>query len=257
MRPPCGALQDTSTNIAAAPDCDNLPVMSSATRYRLACGAACLFALTTLSLRADLIQLQNGDRYAGKILSMTSNSIVMESDVLGKVTLPRNKVTSLTFGASAAATNAAPALPNLPASATASPTAANANPDLSAALRNLGANTNFIQQVRQQMLTGADPAANQKYDELVGGLMTGKMSLNDLRNQAKTSIDQINQLKRELGPEASDSLDSYLTILQSFVNEGSPTDSAVVTAPGTAATTIAPSAPTASFRTNSAIAPQN
>ena len=69
------------------------------------------------------------------------------------------------------------------------------------------------------MLAGADPAANQKYDEMVNGLMTGKLNLNDLRNEAKTSIAQINDLKRELGPEAGDALDSYLSILQSFVNE--------------------------------------
>jgi hypothetical protein len=232
------------TNIAAAPDCDNLPVMSSATRYRLAIWAAILLALTHASLRADQIQLQNGDRYAGKIVSMTSNSIVMESDVLGKVTLPRNKVTSMMFGASAT-TNSVAAVPSLSTATAVSPKTPATTTDLSGALHNLGANTNFIQQVRQQMLTGADPAANAKYDELVGGLMTGKVSLNDLRNQAKTSIDQINQLKKELGPDAGDQFDSYLSILQSFVNE------APSTTPTAPVVTATPAAPVASFSTNS------
>ena len=52
--------------------------------------------------------------------------------------------------------------------------------------------------------------------------MSGKLNLNDLRSQAKASIDQINQLKRELGPEAGDALDDYLTILQNFVDESAP-----------------------------------
>jgi hypothetical protein len=167
----------------------------------------CVLMVGAASLRADQLQMLNGDRYTGKILSMTSNSVVMESDVLGKLSLPRNKISLVMFGT---ATNAAPVVAHAPTLPAASPNTAATNADFAAALRNLGANTNFIQQVRQQMLTG---------DELVGGLMSGKMNLNDLRNQAKASIEQINQLKRELGPQADDSLDTYLTILQNFVNE--------------------------------------
>jgi hypothetical protein len=190
--------------------------MSISSRNYLTTWIICL--LTLASLRADQLQMQNGDRYTGKILSMSSNSIVLESDALGKVTLPRDKVSVVMFGT----TTATNATPTTPVVTTPSPNAAATNTDLSAALRNLGANTNFIQQVRQQMLTGADPAASQKYDQLVGGLMSGQMNLTDLRNQAKTSIDQINQLKRELGPQADDSLDTYLSILQNFVNETAP-----------------------------------
>ncbi|HEX4263860.1 MAG TPA: hypothetical protein VH597_05935 [Verrucomicrobiae bacterium] len=186
---------------------------------RIAALAGASLILAAISLRADQLQMQNGDRYTGKILSMSSNSVVLESDTLGQITLPRNKISLVMFG-SAAATNTAPVAPIVTAPL---PTAAATNADLSAALHNLGANTNFIQQIRQQMLTGADPAANQKYDELVGGLMSGKMNLSDLRNEAKASIDQINQLKRELGPQADDSLDSYLSILQNFVNDTAST----------------------------------
>lgn len=187
-------------------------------RNHLATWIACLLALTAASLRADQLQMQNGDRYTGKILSMTSNSIVVESAELGTITVPRSRVSAIMFGAGAA-TNTAAVAPHAPIVNAPSPNTAATNADLSAAFHNLGANTNFIQQVRQQMLTGADPTANQKYDELVSGLMSGQMNLTDLRNQAKTSIDQINQLKRELGPQADDSLDTYLTILQNFVNE--------------------------------------
>lgn len=191
-------------------------------KHLFALGVPIILALSGCSLRADQLQMQNGDRYEGKIVSVTSNAVVLQSDVLGRVTLPRAKVSALTFG-SARATNAAPmAAPTAPTLSANSSSAAATNTDLSTAFRNLGANTNFIQQVRQQMLTGADPAASRKYDELVGGLMSGKLTVNDLRNEAKASIDQINELKRELGPEASDSLDSYLSILQNFVNETAP-----------------------------------
>jgi len=187
----------------------------------LLAASVALLALTSASARADQLQMQNGDRYTGKIVSLTSNSIVLESAEIGTVTLPRSRVSAITFG-TASATNAASITSHAPVANAASPSAPAANTDIAAAFRNLGGNTNFIGQVRQQMLTGADPAANQKYDELVSGLMSGQMSLSDLRNQARTSIDQINQLKRELGPQADESLDSYLTILQNFVNETEP-----------------------------------
>lgn len=174
---------------------------------------ACAIALSASWARADQLQMQNGDHYVGKILSVTSNTVVLQSEILGKVTLPRDKVSSLTFGSSAA-TSATPSPAAPPASASLL-----ANTDIATALRSLGANTNFIDQVRQQMLTGADPAATQKYDEMVNGLMAGKVNVNDLRKEANSCITQINNLKQELGPEAGDSLDSYLTLLQSFVNE--------------------------------------
>jgi len=186
--------------------------------------------------------MQNGDHYSGKILSMTSNSIVLESDVLGKITLPREKVSSLTMGTSTA-TNAAPGVPNFTAPAPRTAKVSPTNSDVTAALRRMGANTNFIDQVRQQMLTGANPAANQKYDEMVSGLMTGKLNANDIRNEAKKGIEQIHQLKAELGPQADVALDSYLSILESFVNETEPQTAPTQPAP-------VPAAP-AHFGTNS------
>lgn len=178
--------------------------------------------ISAASLRADQLQMQNGDRYAGRILSVTSDTIVFQSDALGKLTLARDKVSMLEFtGAAPAASNSIPRIPAKVAAVPASPSPNGAvtNSDISAALRNLGANTNFIQQVRQQMLSGGTPAVNQKYDEIVAGLMSGQMNLNDLRNQAKAAISQIQQIKRETGPEADASLDTYLAILQNFVNE--------------------------------------
>jgi hypothetical protein len=204
--------------------------------------------VVTLPLRADQLQMQNGDRYTGKVVSVTEDSVVLQSDVLGKVTLPRNKIQTLNFGDAKAAD------PTLTASTTSSapvnsPNAATTNADLAAAFRRLGANTNFVQQVRQQMLTGS-PQAAQKYDELVTGMMSGKLNLNDLRSQAKTSIDQINQLKRELGPEAGDALDDYLTILQNFVDESTPARTPVkpVTAPSTNSPPVAVTGAQPAFR---------
>lgn len=204
--------------------------------------------LTVFSLRADQLQMVNGDHYAGKILSLNSNAIVFESDVLGKVTLPREKVASMSFGVGFVATTNAPAATRV---VTATNRFVHSNTNIAVALRN-GTNTATIEQIRQQMLTGTTPEANQKYDELLGGLMSGKLSVNDIRGQAKTGIDQINKLKQEMGPQADPMLDAYLEILQNFVNEAEPSTPAThpLPAPPTGLTTT-PAAPTASFGTNS------
>jgi hypothetical protein len=142
--------------------------------------------------------------------------------VLGKITVLRNKVVSLSFGTNAVAPGAAgnlaqPISTNLP-TATAPAAAVNTNMDLSAALRQLGANTNFVGQIRQQLLAG-NPEANRKYDEMVGGLLSGQLSVNDIRQQAQSAATQLRELKRELGPDAGDSLDGYLQVLDSFIKE--------------------------------------
>jgi hypothetical protein len=187
--------------------------------------AAIFFALLLFvagGLRADQVEMQNGDRYAGKVISMTADTIVLQSDVLGKLTLPRSKVANINLGASAAT----PALPPPAARSTnqakaASPALTNANPDIAAALRNLGANTNFVEQVRKQFLSGAGPEANNKYDEMVGGLLSGKFDMNSLRAEAKAATDQIRELKRQ-GGDVGEPLDSYLAILDNFLKQTAP-----------------------------------
>jgi hypothetical protein len=179
--------------------------------------------VAALWLRADQVEMQNGDRYFGRVLSVSADTVTLESEVLGKINVPRKKVASMAFGANAAApktaANAAPiSVPTKPPTAASPAVLAGTNADLSAALRNLGANTNFIGQIRGQMLAGNAEAASN-YDEMVNSLMSGKLNLDDLRREAKSSADQLRALKRDLGPDAGGSLDAYLDVLDNFLKE--------------------------------------
>lgn len=182
-------------------------------------------------LRADQLEMQNGDRYAGKVISMTTDTIVLQSDVLGKLTLPRSKVASLNIG-----TNSTASIVPRPSVQLTNQTRApsiimtNASPDIATALRNLGANTNFVEQVRKQLLSGAGPEANNKYDELVAGLFSGKFDMNSLRAEAKTAADQIRTLKRQ-GGDMGDQLDTYLAILDNFLKQTAPSATPSISPP--------------------------
>jgi len=173
------------------------------------------------ALRADVVEMQNGDRYSGKVLSVSADAVMLNSEMLGKIAISRKSVATLSFGTNsvlpkAAGTSMVTNLPALPAMAPKAPESTNL--DLTAAIRQLGANTNFIGQVRQQLLTGSPEAAG-KYDEMVNGLLTGQLNLADVRQEAQSSANQLRALKRELGPEADDTLDAYLKVLDDFVKE--------------------------------------
>jgi hypothetical protein len=173
-------------------------------------------------LRADVLEMQNGDRYSGKVISVSSATVVMTNEVLGQITVPRGRVASLSIGTNTivpqtAVALAPPVSTNLSAVTTPA-VVANTNMDLPAAFRQLGANTNFVGQIRQQMLAG-NPEAVSKYNELVNGLLSGRLSVGDIRQQAQSAAAQLRDMKRELGPEADEALDGYLQVLDSFIKE--------------------------------------
>ena len=193
--------------------------------------------IAVFPLRADQVEMQNGDRYSGRVLSVSSDTVVLESEVLGKINVPRKHVAIIAFGTNAIVPKVtsdvarASVTTNLPP-ADAMADLANSNTDLSAALRNPGANTDFIRQIRAQMLAG-NPAAVGKYDELVNGIMSGKLNLDDIRREAKSSADQLRTLQHDLGPEAGDTLSVYLDVLDNFLKEtaGEPTNATPVPQP--------------------------
>ena len=197
----------------------------------------CFLCAAAFWLRADQLEMQNGDRYSGKVLSVSADTVVLDSEVLGKINVPRKKVARLAFGTNAAAPTASSPVARLVVP-TNLPTAAalagstKTNVDVSATLRDQGSETNFIGQIRRQMLAGS-PEASGKYDQMVSDLLTGKMNMDDLRREAQSSADQLRQLKREFGPDAGDSFDAYLDVLDHFLKESAagPTNAAPFSPP--------------------------
>jgi hypothetical protein len=174
------------------------------------------------SSRADQVVMQNGDTLNGKVLSVTTNALVLQNDNLGDLTLPRSKVGNIIFG-TGTATGSSPMATttnSLVRQPVTSPT--NSVSDLSAAFRGIRDQTNLIHQVQSKILGSASPEATDKFNELLDGLSTGKIDLNDLRQQAQSAADQLHSLKKELGPGASDEVDSYLAILNNFLQETAP-----------------------------------
>jgi hypothetical protein len=181
------------------------------------------------------VEMQNGDRYVGSVLSLSADTLVLQNEVLGTVQLPRSKVAHIRLGAGPLA--GAGALPSSMSPKARLPSAASAaaGTNSPAAFGQLGAHTNLIQQVQKQFLAGAGPEANQKFDELLSGLMSGKLSMDDLRAQAQSAADQLRAMKREGGQDPGFAADTYLSILDHFLQESAPSAAATnATAPSPA-----------------------
>jgi hypothetical protein len=175
----------------------------------------------TVSAQADQVLMQNGDHYNGRILSVTTNALVLQSDVLGTVTVPRDKATVIALGPVTATNFSQPAAPAAVASGAPSVMQTNVNPDLSAQFFRLGMQTNLIQQVQGRFLSAAGPEANAKFSRMMDDLGSGRMTVNDLRAQAKSAADQLRSLKKESGRDDDGTIDMYLSILDDFIKESS------------------------------------
>jgi hypothetical protein len=189
------------------------------------CGAGAVCA-AALSIRADLVVMHNGDRYNGKVLSVTTNNLVLQSDVLGIVTVPRGKIANVAFGTNVVTIHPPLVLSSPVTNQAALPAKKKAADDISASLRQLGAYTNLIQKVQSQFLAAAGPEANAMFSQMLSDLTTGKMTIADLRAQAKGVADQLRSLQSEAGDDASGTADLYLSILDRFLGETGATSKA-------------------------------
>ena len=184
---------------------------------------------------ADQITLRNGDVLNGKVLSMTADSLMLQDDSLGTLTLPRVKVSNITFGTVTAvlpsltmphAIQASPGPTPGPKAAASSPSQANSFSDLQGMLREVRQHSNLVQEVEAQVLgSSASPEAVNKFNELLDGLSTGQIDMNGLRSEAQSAANELQEYKKELGPDASEEMDGYLSILNNFLRETSPTNS--------------------------------
>jgi hypothetical protein len=196
--------------------------------------------------------MSNGDRYVGRVVSLGGETLILQSDVLGTLRLPRSRISSITLqplAASIRGTNLATFTLTAPRSKFASssnylsstsalPVSTNGSADFSSMMQQLGANSNALRQVQEQFLTGAGPEAQAKFNDLLGGLLSGKVDLAGLRAQARTTLDQAQKVRGDLGEEGGGMLDSYLAILDSFLKETEPDAAATNSTPA-----VSPPAP--------------
>ncbi|HTR42747.1 MAG TPA: hypothetical protein VMH87_14135 [Pseudomonadales bacterium] len=182
--------------------------------------AAVVLCATILS-RADQVIMQNGDVLNGKVLTVTTNILTLQNDNVGIITLSRAKVSNITFGTTAVKIPVpAVSVTNTVSASPPENPQTNSMSDLQSMFRGIHDQSNLVQQVEAQVLgSSASPAAVSKFNELLDGLSTGKIDMNDLRNEAQSAANQLQEYKKQMGPDAGEEVDSYLAILNNFLQE--------------------------------------
>jgi hypothetical protein len=185
------------------------------------CFFSCLVTLACQPLRADILELVNGDHYSGTVISMTPTNVEFRSDIQGLVKIPRDKVAGMSFRPTVVAKPIArPATVPPPAPAAASATASNTpSSAVIEQMRQQGVDPKMMDQIQKQLMGTSTPETTKMFNEMVGGLTSGSLSVQDIRSQAQKAIKDIQSAKKDLGGESSELLDGYAAILQSFINE--------------------------------------
>ncbi|HEV2455993.1 MAG TPA: hypothetical protein VGY98_17140 [Verrucomicrobiae bacterium] len=186
-----------------------------------------VFTVLGVSLStADQVTLGNGDILNGKVITVTTNSLVIQDDTLGTLTLARAKISNVTFGAATAAARSL-AMPNIVQKKPEADFEANSNSDLAAIAREIREHSNLVQHVEAQILgSSASPEAASKFNELLDELSSGQLDMNGLRAQAQSAADQLRDYKKEMGSDAGEEVNAYLAILNGFLRETAPTNGA-------------------------------
>ncbi len=198
--------------------------------------------------RADTLVLTNGDIVSGAVVSMDQATVQLKSDLLGLVKIPRDRVAKINLREIASKPVTAAVGTNSTNHSAAPPARTLNNVRTNRAdaavqqLRQQGVDPKVMNQIQQQVLGDSSPEANRLFNEMVGGLMSGSLTADDIRAQARKAINDINAAKSDLGDDDAigELLNGYLGLLQNFVQDGDqpapPAGKPAVTPPPAAST---------------------
>ena len=186
--------------------------------------------LFTGPLRGDTIELTNGDVLNGKVLSLDAKQLVLQSELLGELKLDREKVSAIHLGDKPVITRqAVPAVGPAPGEAKppidpAVQNVLNSVPSTDDVLKQLqggGVNQQMIGALQTKFPLLNTPEASGYFNDTLGGLMTGRLNIQDVRKDAVKARDELKSLQDELGPEGA-ALNGYMSILNKFIRETEP-----------------------------------
>ena len=178
-----------------------------------------IVGLLTSTTLADSVQLTNGDSVSGKVVSLDGQSLVLKSDVLGEVKIGREKIAAILLGDR-------PAIPATPRAGKEEGDRGTAGPksveDILKQIQEGGVDKGLTKSLESEFPLLSTPEVRAYFDKTVGGLISGDINIGDLRKQAIDARNQVKDLERELGPEATQALSGYMSILEKFIRETEP-----------------------------------
>jgi hypothetical protein len=205
----------------------NNSFMKTRTAFAKALPAALGALLLSTSIRAEVIELVNGDHYAGAVVSMDRSTVEFRSEIQGVIRIPREKVARITF--TTMALKPAGALPSSgePTTQVANHLSKGSSTTNNAAavvqqIRVEGVDPNTADQIQKQLLGQTSPEVTQMFNQMVKGLMTGSLTVDDIRAQARSALKDVREVRKEFDGDEGQVIDGYINILQKFLAESEP-----------------------------------
>lgn len=192
-----------------------------------------IVGLSVSLANADTVQLVNGDTISGKVISLDFNQVKLETDLLGNLVIARDRVAAIAFGDRPVAVVTAP---GKTAPATARPPSAGSSiaglgmpGGVDAAVKQLqtqGIDPNVLSTIEKKFPLLANTEAQDYFNNTVGGLLSGKIGVQDIRKDAVKARDQLEEfrddIREQLGPGVDTMFNAYLGILNKFIRETGP-----------------------------------
>ena len=188
--------------------------MSRFNGFAFASGAL-LASLLVSAVRAETVELVNGDVLHGQVTLLDKKQLTIRSELLGELKIPRSQVASITLVARKKESGSRAKQETSKSGGTPE--------DVLRQLRTEGVDASAMSTLKKQFPLLGTPGVSQYVNDKLSALITGRLDLQDIRKDAVRARDQLNSLKKDLGPEAN-ALNGYLSILESFIRETAPID---------------------------------
>ena len=160
-----------------------------------------IFVFTAIAgLNGETLELRNGDRFQGKLLSVQDENLEWQHVVLGKLTIPRDQVAAVYF----------------------IPPREEKNTETGGDVTKLKIDPETVDKVRLEVLGAAPQGAHDMFNEMISGLSSGEIQMADVRRMAMDTVAQVESLQEDLGEDVGFALDGYLGILKNFIQKTAP-----------------------------------
>ena len=210
--------------------------------FRFVTLVALLLIFCLPSAEADRLQLANGDEIQGELLELSNGNVKFRHEILGEFTIPRSEVHAIELGQErggdrilADGTEAGPETPEEVIDRLINPELdADAVKKLEKGAKRQATPQDAVKQLRREgvdaktmnqlhgLLPGfGSPEVQDIFRDRVQGLMSGSLTINDIRNEAIDARGQLKELMDDLGPSGA-ALNGYYGILDGFIKKTDP-----------------------------------